>query len=138
MVAGEISRRKALATIQAQIGIATKQRLIIERWQIIVPQIARVPALAHRSDDGIDLEDGPSPRQRVGPAEETEDGGTAGVGHLLLMVQASGFSVIDPLKWHASHVRAQHGLSQRHPLGGARVDAEIIEVDACHRRHAKA
>lgn len=137
VIARQITRRKTLAAIEAQVSIAPKQGLIVERRQIIVAQVARIAALAFGGDDGIDLQNGAPPAERIGAAKQPENGRTAGIGHLLLVIESCGLAVVDPLKRHARHVRAQHGLVQRHPLGGARIDAKIIEFDACHRGHGK-
>ena len=137
VIARQITRCKPLATVKTQVRIAPKQRLIVERGQIIVAQVAGIAALTFGGDDGIDLKDGAPPAERIGAAKQSENGRAAGIGHLLLVIEPRGLAVVDPLERHARHVRAQHGLVQRHPLGGARIDAEIIEFDACHRGHGE-
>ncbi len=140
VVARQLARGEALATIEAEVGVAPEQRLVVQRRHVVVPQVARVAGVSDRRDDRVHLEHGAPASQRVGAAAELEDRRAAGVGHLALVVEARGLLVVDPLEGHAGDVGAQHVVLERNQPG-ARIDADIVvvpmvgqfEIDAAHR-----
>src|SRR5262249_2968881 len=107
MIARELTRRKPQPAVHAQIPIAPKESLIVERRNIVMAGVAGVTGVPHRGHDGIDLEHGAMTGARVRTTIELIKERAAGVSHLLLMVKARRLLVVDPLKWHTAHIRPQ-------------------------------
>ena len=104
MVARQVANRELVAAVQAQVRIASKQRLVVQRGHVTVHEVRHIGRPSHCSDDGIDLDGALLLVTGVMPTVQTEERRPAAVGDLAQVVQADGVAVIDPLKWHASHI----------------------------------
>src|SRR5262249_11792805 len=121
----QLARRKAHAAIHAQIRIATEESLVVQRRYIVVPGIAGIPGVPDRRDDGVDFKDGPTSTRGIDAAVQSVERRSAGISHLLLVIQSRGFLVVDPLEGHAGDISTEDELGER-PRGGPRDDPQVI------------
>lgn len=113
MVTGESMTGELDAAVEADVTIALKQRLVIERWGIIFPHLLHHLAAAMGGDNGVDLDNAAPIGTGVDSTPYTIEQLTAGVGDLIKEVEAYCIPVVDPLKWHAGGVSTQNLLLQR-------------------------
>src|SRR5258706_10421133 len=76
-----------------------------------------------RRDDRIDVDDGAQSGSRAGSPEQAVQQCPAGIGHLLGVIEARRFAVVDPLQGHARDIGSQDLLGQWMAL---RNDREVV------------
>lgn len=116
MVARQVDDEEMLAAIQAEVGIAPEQRVVVQRRRIGVAR--RIGgAMPECRDDARHLDDGARPGVRVDSAAQPEQRPAALIGDLRRVVEAHRAPVIHPLERHAGDVGAQDKLAQGHAHG---------------------
>src|SRR5882724_5700818 len=70
----QLARREAHSAIHAQKRIAAEQRLIVQRWNIVVPGVARITCVSDGGDNRVDLEHRPQSAGSVDTAIELVEG----------------------------------------------------------------
>jgi hypothetical protein len=110
VIAREFPAWKTLGAVHAQIGVAPKQRFVIQGRHIVVARIAGVAGVPKRGDDGVDLDHGAAAIECIVPAVQPVEQRATAVGHLLLMIEPGRLAIVDPFERHAGHIGAQNHL----------------------------
>jgi hypothetical protein len=86
VIARQFAHRETLRAVQAEMRIAPKQRLVVERRHVIVARVAGIAGVPHGCNDGIHFEHGTKTRASADTTVEFEQRAAAGIGDLLLVI----------------------------------------------------
>jgi len=112
VISRQFARRETHATIHAEVRITAEECLIVQRRNIVVARVTRIAGVSDGGDNRVDLEHRTLSAGCVHTTVQSVESRATGICDLLLMVESSGFLVIDPFQGHAGDIGAQDQLRQ--------------------------
>ena len=110
MIPGQVPGAEPVPAIHAHVGVALKQRNVVQRRNIILLQFAVGLAVTAGGENGVDFQDTSAMGATVVTTPHHQFKFTAGIGYLIKGDQVDGTLVIDPLQGHTGYIRSKNGL----------------------------